>query len=182
MAVYVCCLQVEGLLDKLCTAALPHVPSLPLTSQATLALALAQLEYYDPPLVNALVEAVKVTLSTPQQQQQAAASSDGSSGSNGSSSGGSNGGSSGSSGVIKAAALAELPEGLVSGVLLSVAVACSLIGHYDAELLDSVAQQVCSGGFVVGDHAPNRFPHTCCRILIFFPLCWSPHLHCICTA
>jgi hypothetical protein len=35
-----------------------------------------------------------------------------------------------------------LPEGLVPGVLLSLAVACSMNGHYDPQLLDRVAEQV----------------------------------------
>jgi hypothetical protein len=116
------------------------VPTLPLLSQATLSLALAQLEFYDPPLVNALAQAVKVTLS--QQQQPAGGSSS----------------SSSSSGTKQAAALAELPEGLVSGALLSLAVACSLNGHYDAQLLDKVAEQVCCfrGGVYRGGRGGKR--------------------------
>jgi hypothetical protein len=49
---------------------------------------------------------------------------------------------------MKASALEELPEGFVSGVLLSMAVACSLNRHYDPELLDRLADQV---GFGEGD-------------------------------
>jgi len=123
-------MQVESLMDELCPAAVPFVPTLPLLSQATLALALAQLEYYDAPLVNALSESVKALLSQPQQQEPPISNTTTSSS------------SASSESPAKAAALAELPEGLVPGVLLSLAVACSLNGHYDAQLLDRVAEQV----------------------------------------
>jgi hypothetical protein len=118
-------MQVEGLLDQLCAAAVPHAPTLPLLSQATLSLALAQLEFYDSALVTTLADAVKEALAPPTPAT------------------GSSGSSSSSSSVPqKAPALQELPEGLVSGVLLSMAVACSLNRHYDPELLDRLADQV----------------------------------------
>lgn len=120
-------MQVEELLDQLCAAAVPHAPALPLLSQATLSLALAQLEFYDSALVTTLADAVKEALAQPPSAA---------------------GISSSSSAPAKAPALEELPEGLVSGILLSMAVACSLNRHYDPELLDRLADQV---GFSAGD-------------------------------
>lgn len=88
----------------------------------------------------ALAESVKQQLAVEVPEDANGGSISGSSSSN--SGGGSS--SSGSSGRLgKAAVLAQLPEAqLVPGVLLSLSVACSMNGHYDAELLDQLAGQV----------------------------------------
>lgn len=145
-------LQVEELLDTLCDAAEQQVAQLPLPTQATLALALAQLDYYHAPTYSAIAAAVlqeladkqpiDVASETQQQQQQEQRASS----TNGSSTAGASGDDSSSSSKesvpARATALCELPASLVPGVLLSLSVTYSLNGHHDAALLDELADQV----------------------------------------
>jgi hypothetical protein len=128
---FLCWLQVESLLESLCDAAEQHVGALPLPTQATLALALAQLDYYHAPLYTAIAAAVLQELSD-KQPLEVTISSDSSD----------NSAAAGSVGPARSAVLAGLPPGLVPGVLLSLAVAYSLNGHHDGPLLDELADQV----------------------------------------
>ncbi|KAF8063663.1 hypothetical protein HT031_003518 [Scenedesmus sp. PABB004] len=124
---------VEGLLEQLCDAAEAQVGALPLPSQAALALALAQLDYYHAPTYAAIAAAVTAELAEkqpPQQQQQQQQQEQ------------QGGGAAGvSAGPPRAAALAALPAALVPGVLLSLCVAFSLNGHHDEQLLEELAAQ-----------------------------------------
>jgi hypothetical protein len=132
---FVLSLQVESLLESLCDAAEQHVAELPLPTQATLALALAQLDYYHGPLYTAIAAAVLQQLAEKQPADGDSSTPD-------------TVGAASAAGVqLRSAALAGLPQGLVPGVLLSLAVAYSLNGHHDAALLDELAAQVGSCGF-----------------------------------
>jgi hypothetical protein len=143
--------QVELLLDQLSDAAAAQLPHLPLQTQGTVALALAQLDYYHAPTFNTVADTVLLQLADklkPQVLQlgpaaasaaEHAASGDALSSSSSSSSDG--------KGVEEAAlgrsvALSDLPRSLVPGVLLSLSVAMSLNGHYNAALMDAIAEQV----------------------------------------
>jgi hypothetical protein len=107
------------------------VGALPLPTQATLALALAQLDYYHAPLYTAIAAAVLQELSD-KQPLEVTISADNSAAA----------GSAAGMGPARSAVLAGLPPGLVPGVLLSLAVAYSLNGHHDGPLLDELADQV----------------------------------------
>jgi hypothetical protein len=127
--------QVESLLESLCDAAEQHVAQLPLPTQATLALALAQLDYYHAPLYTAIAAAVLQELSEKQPLDAIIDSTQpGQDASNGAASNGNP--------TARAVALAGLPPSLVPGVLLSLSVAYSLNGHHDGPLMDELAGQV----------------------------------------
>lgn len=118
-------LQVENLLDQLCGAAVQFIPQLALTTQATLALALAQLAYYDEAMYTAIAESVLAQLAekVPDEVESAR-------------------GGAVAERPRLSAALPALPEGLASGVLLSLIVAFSMNGHYDEVLMNELADQV----------------------------------------
>jgi hypothetical protein len=115
------------------------VAALPLPTQATLALALAQLDYYHGPLYTAIAAAVLQELSV-KQLAEITISSD--SDSTAERMNGTAAGSAAAVGPARSAALAGVPPGLVPGVLLSLSVAYSLNGHHDGPLLDELAEQV----------------------------------------
>eukprot|EP00883_Tetradesmus_obliquus_P008145 jgi/Sobl393_1/18834/SZX65233.1 len=131
---------VESLLESLCDAAEQHVAQLPLPTQATLALALAQLDYYHGPLYSAISIAVLAELADKQPLQAAEDHTDSSDNITSNTAAGL-GVSDGVAAGGRSVALAGLPPGLVPGVLLSLAVAMSLNGHHDGPLLDELAGQ-----------------------------------------
>jgi hypothetical protein len=131
---------VEALLEALCDAAEQHVGALPLPTQATLALALAQLDYYHAPLYTAIAAAVLQELSEKQPTEVTISSDSTNEGVNGSAEGSAS--TAAADGPARSAVLAGVPTGLVPGVLLSLSVAYSLNGHHDGPLLDELADQV----------------------------------------
>ena len=125
-------LQAEDLIDALTEGVIPHIPSLPLLTQSAIALALAQLSFYNADVYEAIATAVLAaadTSSSSSSSNAATAAADAS------------GSSAGGQGVLSIS-FADLPAEVLPGVVLSLAAGFSLNAFYQQEVFEVVVQQV----------------------------------------